>query len=254
MTIAVPGDRINQNMPEASVEKPDPRSGAFVDLPSRELRDSFRGPRITRFTKRPLPRLFEDQAARASEKVAVICENESLTFGELNARANQLARHLRGLGVDRESLVGICIDRSLEMAVGILGILKSGGAYLPLDPDYRPERLAFMLDDARPSLVLAKSNLLSQLPQSGNRILLLDGDWPEIAENADANLSENQQARDLAYVIYTSGSTGEPKGVMIEHANLANYLLALNHELHLTGDDLYLHTASIAFSSSRRQL
>src|SRR5713226_5441008 len=169
MTIAVSGDRINQNMPETFVEKPDPRSGAFVDLPSREQRGSFRGPRISRFTKRPLPRLFEDQAARASEKVAVICENEWLTFGELNARANQLARHLRGLGVDRESLVGICIDRSLEMAVGILGILKSGGAYLPLDPDYPQERLAFMLSDARAPVLLTHSTLLAQLPGHGAR-------------------------------------------------------------------------------------
>ena len=241
-------------MSQALVEKSNLESLTFADLPTPERPGQFRGSRINHFTERPVPRLFEDQAAQAAAKTAVTCENEWLTFGELNARANQLGRHLRVLGVGRESLVGICVDRSLEMAVGILGILKSGGAYLPLDPDYPPERLAFMLNDARPSLVLAKSNLVSHLPPGESRVLLLDSEWPRIAENADTNLSETPRANDLAYVIYTSGSTGEPKGVMIEHGNLANYLLALNHELQISPDDLYLHTASIAFSSSRRQL
>jgi amino acid adenylation domain-containing protein len=241
-------------MSQAFVEKPNLESGAFAELPDRERWAPFRGAQINHFTERSFPGLFEDQVAKTADKIAVTCENDQFTFRELNARANQLARHLRGLGVGRESLVGICVDRSLEMAVGILGILKSGAAYLPLDPDYPQERLAFMLDDARPALVLAKSKLLAQLPQSDCRVVLLDGDWPAIAENADDNLPETPRANDLAYVIYTSGSTGAPKGVMIEHGNLANYLRALDHELRITGDDLYLHTASIAFSSSRRQL
>src|SRR5947207_2545343 len=108
----------------------------------------LRGPRMARFTERPFPRLFEDQAAEQPDKPAVFCDHETLTFRELNARANKLARHLRSLGVGCESLVGICIDRSLEMAIGILGILKAGGAYLPLDPEYPTARLAFMLADA----------------------------------------------------------------------------------------------------------
>src|SRR5712692_9935432 len=227
-------------MPQPIIETPALESETFF---TQAPRAQLRGVRMAHFPEQPFPQLFEEQAARNPTSIAVTCESASLTFGELNARANQLARHLRSLGAGRESLVGICIDRSLEMAVGILGILKSGAAYLPLDPDYPPQRLAFMLDDARPSLVLAKSNLLSQLPQSENRILLLDRYWPEIAENPDANLPETQRANDLAYVIYTSGSTGEPKGVMIEHANLANYLLALNHELQINSDDRYLHTA-----------
>ncbi|MDX6577743.1 MAG: hypothetical protein QOE96_3696 [Blastocatellia bacterium] len=244
-------------MSQAFVEKPSLESGAFAELPDRERWARSHGVQMNHFSERAFPALFEDQVAKTADKIAVTCEDDRLTFGELNARANQLARHLCGLGVGRESLVGICIDRSLEMAVGILGILKAGAAYLPLDPDYPQERLAFMLDDARPALVLAKSKLLAQLPQSAQRdrrVLLLDNDWPAIAGNADDNLPETLRANDLAYVIYTSGSTGAPKGVMIEHGNLANYLLALNYELEITGDDLYLHTASIAFSSSRRQL
>src|SRR6266446_5618484 len=240
-------------MSQSLVEKPDLESGSFTDLLTRERLAQFRGARISRFTETSLPRLFEQQAARAPERVAVTCEAESLTYRELNARANQQAHHLRAIGVGRESLVGICVDRSLEMAVGILGILKSGGAYLPLDPEYPAESLAFMLNEARPTLVLTKADLAGHLPQSQTR-LLLDSDWPAIAENSDADPSETPGAHDLAYVIYTSGSTGEPKGVMIEHGNLANYLLALDQELGITGDDVYLHTASIAFSSSRRQL
>src|SRR6266478_7384021 len=201
-------------MSQALVEKSDLASGALAELPNRERSARFLGPRISSFTEQALPRLFEEQAAQAADAIAVICDSEQLTFAELNARANQLARHLRGLGVGRESLVGICIDRSLEMVVGILGILKSGGAYLPLDPDYPAERLAFMLTDARPSLVLTKAELASHLPQ--REIVLLDSDWPAIAENPDVNLPETPRANDLAYVIYTSGSTGEPKGVMIE--------------------------------------
>ena len=240
-------------MPQALVEKPILESEAFDELSTRESPGQFRGPRISEFTETSLPRLFEEQVAKAGERVAVTCAGESLTYGELNARANQLARHLRAFGVGRESLVGICIDRSLDMAVGILGILKSGGAYLPLDPDYPEARLAFMLNDARPSLILTKADLAKHLPEDGAR-LLIDTEGPAIAEHSEANLSETPSPGDLAYVIYTSGSTGRPKGAMIAHGNLANYLCALNHELGISRDDNYLHTASIAFSSSRRQL
>src|SRR6266446_7373570 len=214
----------------------------------------LRGPRMAQFAERPFPRLFEDQAIQEPDKPAVFCDHETLTFGELNARANKLARHLRVLGMGRESLVGICIDRSLEMAIGILGILKAGGAYLPLDPEYPTERLAFMLADAQPMLLLTRSNFVNRFSTSEARTVLFDHDWPTISRESSENLSAGSSPDDLAYVIYTSGSTGRPKGAMITHGNLANYLLALNHELKIGRDDLYLHTASMAFSSSRRQL
>ncbi len=252
-------------------------------------RAHLRGARMDHFTERPFSRLFEEQVSSAPHQPAVIYENGTLTFAELNARANQLARYLQSLGAGAESLIGICVERSLDMAVGILGILKSGAAYLPLDPEYPQERLAFMLDDARPALVLTKSTLEIRLagesyrqssplplgegpgeracdavsphlnlPPGGEgkrtRVVLLDQDWPAISGNPDTNLSDCPAPDDLAYVIYTSGSTGKPKGVVITHGNLANYLLALDHELQITRDDCYLHTASIAFSSSRRQL
>jgi amino acid adenylation domain-containing protein len=206
------------------------------------------------FTERPFSRLFEEQVSSAPNQPAVTYENETLTFAELNARANQLARYLQSLGAGAESLIGICVERSLDMAVGIIGILKSGAAYLPLDPEYPQERLAFMLDDGRPSLVLTRSKLADLVSGNAAGVVLLDSDRSRISEQSAANLSEAPRPGDLAYVIYTSGSTGKPKGVMITHGNLANYLLALDHELQITRDDFYLHTASIAFSSSRRQL
>jgi amino acid adenylation domain-containing protein len=241
-------------MPQSFFEKANLESDIAINLPTLPPFAQLRGERMDDFTERPFPRLFEDQVAHDQSKVAVICENEELTFGELNTRANQLARYLRALGVGRESLVGICIDRTPDMAVGILGILKAGAAYLPLDPEYPKQRLAFMLNDARPSVVLTKSALQCELPQSDPRIVLIDQDWAAISQERDTNLTASPSPLDLAYVIYTSGSTGEPKGVMISHGNLANYLLALNDELQIRCDDLYLHMASIAFSSSRRQL
>lgn len=212
------------------------------------------GPQIDQFLNQTFPRLFAEQVRRDPAIVAVVSENAQLTYGELNAKANQVACVLRNRGVGRESLVGICIDRSLDMAIGILGILKAGAAYLPLDPDYPAERLAWLLNDSKVSLVVTKTGLDTRLSTTTAELVLIDGDNAEIAGASSADLDGQAKPKDLAYVIYTSGSTGEPKGVMIEHANLANYLLALQFELQLDPSDRYLHTASISFSSSRRQL
>jgi len=240
-------------MPLSMIESPDLETKTFSDANALAAA-RLTGPRFDDFTGRTFPRLFEDQVVRNPTRTAVACEAERLTFGELNARANQLARHLRAAGVGPDSLVGICIDRSLEMAVGILGILKAGGAYLPLDPEYPADRLTFMTEDARPVLVVTRSKLARSLSNLTGRLVLLDRDWSALSQGADTNLVDSPRANDLAYVIYTSGSTGKPKGVMITHGNLANYLRALNHELQIRPDDRYLHTASIAFSSSRRQM
>lgn len=241
-------------MPQTVTGKRNLEKEPLADAATLPPQAHLRGARMDHFTERPFSRLFEEQVSSAPNQPAVIYENETLTFAELNARANQLARHLQSLGAGAESLIGICVERSLDMAIGILGILKSGAAYLPLDPEYPQERLAFMVDDARPSLVLTKATHADLVSGKRARAVLLDGDAPRISEQTDANLSYAPRPDDLAYVIYTSGSTGKPKGVMITHGNLANYLLALDHELQITRDDLYLHTASIAFSSSRRQL
>ncbi|MDQ2935946.1 MAG: amino acid adenylation domain-containing protein [Acidobacteriota bacterium] len=213
-----------------------------------------RGASMAHFLNNTVSRLFEEQAARGPERLAVLCGNERLSYAGLNAQANQLARYLRQLGAGPEVLVGVCIDRSLDMAVAILGILKSGAAYLPLDPEYPTERLAWIVKDSRVSIVLSKEILISRLPQHEAGLVLLDASGPRIARESNENLADGARPDDLAYVIYTSGSTGEPKGVMINHSSLANYVLALQLELDLNQNDRYLHTASVAFSSSRRQL
>ena len=169
--------------------------------------------------------LFEAQVKRTPDNIAVIFENESLTYQELNRRANQLAHHLQSLGVGPEVLVGICVERSLEMVIGLLGILKAGGAYVPLDPTNPPERLAFMLQDANVPVLLSQSHLQEQLPPTTAHMVWLDRDWKQFDTYAPENPKTPQNhGHHLAYVIYTSGSTGQPKGALIEHKGLANYL------------------------------
>ena len=161
---------------------------------------------------RLLHELFEDQAARAPEAVALVFEGARLSYGELNARANRLAHRLRAQGVGPETIVGLCVERSFEMIVGLLGVLKAGGAYLPIDPDYPRERILFMIEDAAPALVLTQDHLRERLPETV-QTLRLDADWEEIARERAENPAPTATPQNLAYVIYTSGSTGRPKGV-----------------------------------------
>ena len=176
--------------------------------------------------------LFEAQVAENPDAVAVVFVDagsgasqrveQQLTYGELNCRANQLAHHLRTLGVEPEVVVGICVERSLEMIVGILGILKAGGAYLPLNPRLPRERLAFMLEDARVSVLLTQERLVKSLPQTRAHVILLDKDCSAIATESTDNPISGVAPDNLTYVIYTSGSTGSPKGVLLEHRGLCN--------------------------------
>ncbi|MEH1940520.1 MAG: amino acid adenylation domain-containing protein [Nostoc sp.] len=161
--------------------------------------------------------LFEAQVERTPNAVAVVFENKQLTYHELNNQANQLAHYLKHLGIKPEMLVGICVERSPETIVGILAILKAGGAYLPLDRGYPEERLAFMLKDAQASVLLTKQDLAAKLPTDGTRVVCLDTDWEQIAQENSQNCQSQINSANLAYVIYTSGSTGKPKGVAIEH-------------------------------------
>ena len=205
-------------------------------------------------TARPLgfaniPELFAAQAARTPEATAVVYGDQQLSYGELDARANQLAHHLRGLGVGPEVVVGLCVERSLEMLVGVLGILKAGGAYLPLDPAYPEERLAFMLEDARAPVLLTQAKLLDQLPAYGARIVQLDADWPTIARRPATASPVALHPHNTAYVIYTSGSTGTPKGVAVSHHNVVRLVRETNY-VELTADDVFLQIAPLAFDAS----
>ena len=202
---------------EAAVAEPDRAIGS-LDILSPEERHTIL--REWNDTAHPipsatLPELFAAQVAKTPDAVAVVFEDESLSYGELDARANQLAHHLRALGVGPETVVGLCVERSLEMMVGLLGILKAGGAYLPLDPGYPHERLAFMLADAGAPVLVTQSALLDRLPAHDARIVRLDADWPAIACHPATAPQLRLDPQNTAYVIYTSGSTGTPKGVVV---------------------------------------
>jgi hypothetical protein len=170
-----------------------------------------------------LVQLFEAQVERKPEAVAAVFEAEQLTYRELNRRANQLAHYLQALGVRPEVLVGIYVERSLEMLVGLLAVLKAGGAYVPLDPAFPPERLAYMVEDARISILLSQQRLKEELTSDQSsttagrpmRVVCLDADWERIAQEDEKNPTSRAAIENLAYVIYTSGSTGRPKGVQI---------------------------------------
>ena len=194
--------------------------------------------------------LFEAQAARTPDAVAVVFGDDSLSYRELNARANQLAHYLRDLGVGPEVVVGLCVERGFEMVVGLLGILKAGGAYLPVDPAYPLERISFMLEDAGVALLLTQERLAETLPAHWGQTLCLDADWGEVASRSAENPPGAAGAGDLAYVIYTSGSTGRPKGVMVSHANLAHSTAARLDYYGRGRVGAFLLLSSFAFDSS----
>ncbi|HJX21739.1 MAG TPA: AMP-binding protein, partial [Steroidobacteraceae bacterium] len=201
-----------------------------------------------------LPQLFAAQAGKTPEAVAVVFEQAQLSYGQLDARANQLAHHLRALGVGAESVVGLCLERSLEMVVGLLAILKAGGAYLPLDPEYPAQRLAFMLEDAGARLLITRSALRDRLGAHGARVLALDGEAAAIAAQPESAPAITLAPHNLAYVIYTSGSTGIPKGVGVTHGGLRNVLLAMQEQVSLDRHDRLLAVTTIGFDIAALEL
>ena len=199
---------------------------------------------------RCIHQLFEAQVERSPNAVAVVFEGRQLTYGELNALANRLARYLQKHGVGPEVLVAMYMERSLEIIVGILGILKAGGAYVPIDCVYPRERVAFMLDDCQAPVILTQSHLVKELPECEARIICLDTDWEAIAEK-DATTPESEVLADnVVYSIYTSGSTGKPKGALITHDNVARLFKATESWFHFTHDDVWTLFHSYAFDFS----
>jgi len=204
-------------------------------------------------TDRTVVDLFEAQAARQPASTAVVFTGQSLSYGELNAQANRLAHHLIALGAGPDTLVGLCVERSIEMIVGLLAILKAGSAYLPLDPEYPQDRLNFMLEDAGLKILLTHSALQARLPQTaGTTVCCLDR--VTLDDAATGNPVRRSGPQHLAYVIYTSGSTGRPKGVMIEHAALANYAQSMAQQYQLTPADRVLQFSSINFDASAEEI
>jgi amino acid adenylation domain-containing protein len=195
--------------------------------------------------------LFEAQAARAPGAVAVVFEDESLTYAELNARANRLAHHLRGLGVGPDARVAICVERGPEMIAGLLAILKAGGAYVPLDPAYPAERLRTMLEDSAPAALVTQSPLAAAFAGLDVPVVELDAPAPAWAEGPETNpASAGLTPGHLAYVIYTSGSTGRPKGVMVEHRSLVNHTAWQAAAFGIGAGDTVLQRTSVSFDAS----
>ncbi len=198
---------------------------------------------------RCLHHLFEDQVARSPQRCALLFEDSSYSYLQLNQRANQLAHHLQQQGVGPDVLVGVCMQRSLELVVALLAILKAGGAYVPLEPSYPPERLSFMLQDADLSLVLTQQRFRHLLP-SDVSCLCLDPDWHLHLPEHPTNVSSPVTPEHLAYLIYTSGSTGRPKGVMNEHRGVVNRLCWMLPRYPLTPDDSVLQKTPFSFDVS----
>jgi amino acid adenylation domain-containing protein len=191
--------------------------------------------------------LFEAQARQTPDATAVIFEKERLTYAELDKRANQLANHLMKLGVKPDGLVAICVERSLEMVIGLLGILKAGAAYVPLDPAYPRDRIAFMLEDAEVPVLLTQQPLLENLSPGNAKVVLIDSHWPEISDSSATSPALNLDPENRAYVIYTSGSTGKPKGVEVRQRAVVNFIATMAEEPGLTADDRLLAVTTLSF-------
>jgi amino acid adenylation domain-containing protein len=196
-----------------------------------------------------LVELFEAQVERTPENIAVVFGNEQITYHELNWRANQLAHHLRSLGIGPGVLVATYLERSIEMVISFLGILKAGGAYVPLDQAYPKERLAFMLEDAQAPLLLTQKRLAKDLPSVGIRVLCLDSDWDSIGHERAENPIPQNQAEHLAYVIYTSGSTGIPKGVAVPHRAIVRLVMNTNY-VQLDASDRIAQASNASFDAA----
>jgi amino acid adenylation domain-containing protein len=194
--------------------------------------------------------LFETQSAAAPQALAVSFAGEQLSYGELNSRANRLAHHLRELGVGPDVLVAICVERSTEMIVALLAVLKAGGAYLPLDPQYPRERLAFMLEDAQAGVLLTQEHLRIAHSLEGAQVVCLDAERAAIAAHSDENPPHLSTGDHLAYVIYTSGSTGRPNGVQISHGALLNLVHWHREAFAVTAQDCATQLAGVAFDAS----
>ena len=242
-----------RNLLEGIAANPEQRISTLpllADAERRKLIFDWNDTAIDYTRDRCIHELFEAQVERAPDAIAVVFEQQRLTYAELNRRANQLAHYLQEMGVGPESLVGICLERSIEMIVAVLGTLKAGGAYVPLDPDYPRERLAFIIEDARVSVLITKRGVVPELEQSVAKAVWLDNELEEMAKQKAENPASGVRAQNLAYVIYTSGSTGQPKGVMIAHQGICNRL-QWGQQVHpLAESDSVLQATSFSFDVS----
>jgi amino acid adenylation domain-containing protein len=239
---------------ESIVANPDQH---LLDLPwldaaeQHQLLNTWNETQVDYLTQNSIHQLIEQQAALTPDSVALVFDSQSLTYQQLNERANQLAHHLLSLGVRPESLVAILMHRSTEMVVSLLAVLKAGAAYLPLDPSYPKQRLSFMLEDAQPLVLLKQStqDYVLDVPET-MAVVVVDDQATALADSPTQNPAVEVRADNIAYLIYTSGSTGQPKGVMVSHRAIANRLLWMQHQYHLDASDAVLQKTPFTFDVS----
>lgn len=226
---------------------PELRAGDFEILSERDAQQllTWAKPAPAGYpSHKSIQQLFEEQSARTPDAEAAVYKGQRLTYRELNARANKLARYLRQRGAGPNVIVGLCVSRSLEMVVGLWGILKAGSAYLPLDPEHPTARLAYQISESRSPVLLTQEALRHHVPEFNGEIVCLDRDWPQLESESEENLPAEAPPEDLAYVIFTSGSTGKPKGVQITQRSLVNYSWFIARMLDATQELLQFATVS----------
>ncbi|HTK11072.1 MAG TPA: amino acid adenylation domain-containing protein, partial [Ktedonobacteraceae bacterium] len=219
-----------------------------------QLLVAWNEPQIAYFEGRTVHELFEAQVARTPDALAVVCEGQQLTYRELNQQANQLAHYLRELGVQAEVPIGICVERSLAIVIGLLAILKAGGVYVPLDPTFPASRTAFMMEDTGMRVLLTQEHLLARFPEPHPPLVCLDAHEAIISQQPATNPTPIARGEHLAYIIYTSGSTGLPKGVLVEHHALASHCGAIIQTQELNADDAALQFSAFTFDASLEQM
>ncbi len=247
-----------QKLVESAIDNPDAAVADLEMLTDRERRQLLENNARSEYAYDScMQELFTSQVERTPDAIAAVYENYSLTYDGLNRRANQLAHRLRKEGVGPEALVPFCVDRSLEVVVGLLGILKAGAAYVPVDPAYPVERLAFMLQDARAAVLVTKEKFAATFADQEIKRISLDADLEDLCQESEEDISSGAAAENMAYVIYTSGSTGKPKGVMVEHRSVNNLLAALGQAIGVYRYESPLAVslnAPLAFDASVQQL
>ncbi len=245
-----------QQLLAGALENSDRSSAELPMLTERELRELLveRNQTAREFPNRCLHEHVETIAASAPHVAAVFYEQEHLSYGELNSRANQLAHYLRKRGISRNTRVGICLQRSIDFAVALIGVLKAGATCVPLDPKYPDDRLSFMLENVEASLVLTERGLLNATIPPGTEVVLISDERQRIAAESRTNPKAGSTPDDIAYVIYTSGSTGRPRGVLLAHAGLVNYTLGAVEQFELRPGDRMLQFCSISFDAALEEI
>jgi amino acid adenylation domain-containing protein/non-ribosomal peptide synthase protein (TIGR01720 family) len=240
-----------QTLISSIINEPEQRISEFNLLPDSE-QQQLAAWNVTDklYPQQCVHQLFEQQAEKTPDNIAVAFAAQSLTYQQLNEKSNQLAHYLQNVGIKPESLVAICVERSVELIIGLLGILKSGGAFVPLDAKAPQQRLRFMLQDTNAKVLLTQNHLLTILPEHQAQTICLDTDWDKIAQNSHQNPNVNIKPDNLAYVIYTSGSTGQPKGTLLEHRGFSNFTQWHVDYFNISTNDRTAQLANVTFDVS----